>query len=142
MVSTDELSVEVSVIDPQVALVVVQGDLDAETGTMLHHQLANQLVHGRQHLVLDLRAVPFMDSSGLNVLIRACNDTKRVDGSLRLAAVSPVVLRLLDLTGLSVSMPVHASPEEALFALAAASLPRGAEGGSEAGPEAGPDPVG
>ncbi|MFE2225436.1 STAS domain-containing protein [Streptomyces kronopolitis] len=141
MVRTDELSVEVSVIDPQVAVVVVQGDLDAETGTMLHHQLANQLVHGRQHLVLDLRAVPFMDSSGLNVLIRACNDTKRVDGSLRLAAVSPVVLRLLDLTGLSVSMPVHASPEEALFALAAASLPQGSQPGTDTGTEPGPDAV-
>ncbi|WP_432004001.1 STAS domain-containing protein [Streptomyces sioyaensis] len=133
MVKTDELSVEVSVIDPQVAVVAVQGELDTETGTVLHHQLANQLVHGRQHLVVDLRAVPFMDSSGLSVLIRAGNDARRVEGSLRLAAVSPEVLRLLDLTGISVTMPVHASPEEALFALAAAALPDAAASGPEAG---------
>ncbi|TXC98482.1 STAS domain-containing protein [Streptomyces sp. ISID311] len=137
MVKTDELSVEVSVIDLQVAVVVVQGELDTQTGTLLHHQLANQLVHGRQHLVLDLRAVPFMDSSGLSVLIRAGNDTKRVEGSLRLAAASPEVRRLLDLTGISVSMPVHASPEEALFAIAAASLPEGAASGPEAGTNTG-----
>ncbi|WP_328390726.1 STAS domain-containing protein [Streptomyces sp. NBC_00400] len=114
-----ELSVEVKVTEPEVAVVTVSGDLDGETGTSLHHQLANQIVHGRRYLVLDLRAVPFMDSSGLNILIRASNEAKRLDGSLHLAAVSDVVLRLLDLTGISVTTPVHTSPEEALAVIAA-----------------------
>ncbi|MGW7579332.1 STAS domain-containing protein [Streptomyces sp. NPDC054765] len=107
-----------NVTEPDVAVVTVSGDLDGETGTSLHHQLANQIVHGRRYLVLDLRAVPFMDSSGLNIIIRASNETKRLDGSLHLAAVSDVVLRLLDLTGISVTTPVHASPEDALAVIA------------------------
>ncbi|MFJ9469325.1 STAS domain-containing protein [Streptomyces caniferus] len=114
-----ELSVEVNVTEPEVAVVTVSGDLDGGTGTSLHHQLANQIVHGRRYLVLDLRAVPFMDSSGLNIIIRASNEAKRLDGSLHLAAVSDVVLRLLDLTGISVTTPVHASPEDALAVIAA-----------------------
>ncbi|MCK7624953.1 STAS domain-containing protein [Streptomyces sp. RS10V-4] len=117
------LSVEVTVIDERTAVVAVCGELDAETATALHHHLANQLTHGRRHLVLDLRDVPFMDSSGLNIIIRAYNDTRRVGGSVQLAAASPVVRRLLDLTGISVTAPVRDTPEEALFALAAESLP-------------------
>ncbi|MEW1750887.1 STAS domain-containing protein [Streptomyces angustmyceticus] len=113
-----ELNVEVNVTEPEVAVVTVSGDLDGATGTSLHHQLANQIVHGRRFLVLDLRAVPFMDSSGLNIIIRASNEAKRLDGSLHLAAVSDVVLRLLDLTGISVTTPVHASPEDALAVIA------------------------
>ncbi|MFE1763983.1 STAS domain-containing protein [Streptomyces angustmyceticus] len=113
-----ELNVEVNVTEPEVAVVTVSGDLDGATGTSLHHQLANQIVHGRRFLVLDLRAVPFMDSSGLNIIIRASNEAKRLDGSLHLAAVSDVVLRLLDLTGISVTTPVHESPEDALAVIA------------------------
>lgn len=130
MSEPNELSVEVNVTEPEVAVVTVSGDLDGETGTSLHHQLANQIVHGRRYLVLDLRAVPFMDSSGLNIIIRASNETRRLDGSLHLAAVSDVVLRLLDLTGISVTTPVHASPEDALAEIASqrAAQPEPAEG--------------
>ncbi|WP_411122698.1 anti-sigma factor antagonist [Streptomyces sp. x-19] len=123
MSHADLLSVEVTVIDERTAVAAVCGELDTATGTALHHQLANQLAHGRRHLVLDLRDVPFMDSSGLGVIIRVHNDTKKVGGSVQLAAASPVVRRLLHLTGISVSMPVQDTPEEALFALATASLP-------------------
>ncbi|MFF8369640.1 STAS domain-containing protein [Streptomyces lydicus] len=130
--SAEALNVEVTVVDPEIAVVAVQGDLDADTGTYLHHQLANQLVHGRRHLVLDLRAVPFMDSSGLGIIIRAINDTKRVDGSVRLAALAPALRRLLDLTGISVTTPVHADPEEAL-----AAIPRTAPAHAAAEPEGG-----
>ncbi|MFF7408230.1 STAS domain-containing protein [Streptomyces lydicus] len=133
--SAQALNVEVTVVDPEVAVVAVQGDLDADTGTYLHHQLANQLVHGRRHLVLDLRAVPFMDSSGLGIIIRAINDTKRVDGSVRLAALSPALRRLLDLTGISVTTPVHADPDEALAAIPRTPAHAAAEpeGGASAG---------
>ncbi|KUL37316.1 anti-anti-sigma factor [Streptomyces sp. NRRL F-4489] len=123
MLNPELLTVEVTVIDERTAVVAVCGELDAETAIALHHQLANQLTHGRRHLVLDLRDVPFMDSSGLNIIIRAHNDTRKLGGSVRLAAVSPVVRRLLDLTGISVTAPLHDTPEEALFALAAATLP-------------------
>ncbi|MEU9497141.1 STAS domain-containing protein [Streptomyces sp. NPDC048196] len=123
MSDSDLLSVEVTVIDERTAMVAVRGELDTDTGIALHHQLANQLAHGRRYLVLDLREVPFMDSSGLNVIIRAHNDTRQVGGSVHLAAVSPTVRRLLDLTGISYTTPVRDTPEEALFELAAASLP-------------------
>ena len=97
------LSVEVSVISSDAAIITISGELDVDTGLVLQHQLAGQVVHGRRHLVLDLAEVPFMDSSGLGVIIRAANEVRNIDGSVSLAAPSQVVRRLLDLTGVGMS---------------------------------------
>ncbi|MCD0483851.1 STAS domain-containing protein [Streptacidiphilus sp. ASG 303] len=108
------MTVEVSVPDPDVAVVAITGELDVDTATELHFQLANQLHHGRRHLVLDLADVPFMDSSGLNIVIRAQQETRRAEGSLRLARPTPAVRRIIDLTGVSITTPVHDGLDEAL----------------------------
>lgn len=111
------LDVEVEIHDPGTALVTIRGELDVDTATLLHHHLANQALHGRRHLVLDLAAVDFMDSSGLNVLIRATRETRATGGDLHLAAPTPPVAKLFDLTGLSLTTAVHEDVEAALTAV-------------------------
>ncbi|MDI9884442.1 STAS domain-containing protein [Streptomyces sp. HNM0645] len=111
------LDVEVEIHDPGTALVTIRGELDVDTATLLHHHLANQALHGRRHLVLDLSAVDFMDSSGLNVLIRATRETRATGGDLHLAAPTPPVAKLFDLTGLSLTTAVHEDVEAALTAV-------------------------
>ncbi|MEV1052051.1 STAS domain-containing protein [Streptomyces sp. NPDC049887] len=111
------LDVEVEIHDPGTALVTIRGELDVDTATLLHHHLANQALHGRRHLVLDLSAVDFMDSSGLNVLIRATRETRATGGDLHLAAPTPPVAKLFDLTGLSLTTAVHEDVEAALAAV-------------------------
>ncbi|MCZ7457204.1 STAS domain-containing protein [Streptomyces sp. WMMC940] len=111
------LDVEVEIHDPGTALVTIRGELDVDTATLLHHHLANQALHGRRHLVLDLSAVGFMDSSGLNVLIRATRETRATGGDLHLAAPTPPVAKLFDLTGLSLTTAVHEDVEAALTAV-------------------------
>ncbi|MEU2111065.1 STAS domain-containing protein [Streptomyces sp. NPDC019507] len=114
------LDVEVEIHDPRTAVVTIRGELDVDTATLLHHHLANQALHGRRHLVLDLSAVGFMDSSGLNVLIRATRETRATGGDLHLAAPTPPVAKLFELTGLSLTTAVHADVESALTAAAGA----------------------
>ncbi|AXI81152.1 STAS domain-containing protein [Peterkaempfera bronchialis] len=108
------MTVEVHLPEPELAVVSVAGELDVDTATELHYQLANQLHHGRRHLVLDLTAVPFMDSSGLNIVIRTQQETRRVGGSLRLAGPTAAVRRIIDLTGVGITTPVHDTVDEAL----------------------------
>ncbi|WP_030213736.1 STAS domain-containing protein [Streptomyces bikiniensis] len=110
------LDVEVEIHDADTAVVSVGGELDIETATMLHHHLANQFLHGRRHLVLDLSALDFMDSSGLNVLIRAGRDARESGGDLHLAAPTPAVRRILEITGLTMTTPLHADVADALVA--------------------------
>ncbi|MGW1744329.1 STAS domain-containing protein [Streptomyces sp. NPDC002092] len=104
-------------ISSDAAIITVNGELDVDTGLVLQHQLAGQVVHGRRHLVLDLAEVPFMDSSGMSVIIRALNEVRNIDGSVTLAAPSELVRRLLDLTGVSMSCRIFDTADAACEAL-------------------------
>ena len=99
------------------AVVAVGGELDMDTATLLHHQLASQVTQGRTNLVLDLAGVPFMDSSGLNIVLRAMNETRQLDGRLLLAAPTESVRRLLDLTGISLTRKPFDTVAQALASL-------------------------
>ncbi|MEU2157614.1 STAS domain-containing protein [Streptomyces sp. NPDC019396] len=94
-----------------------RGELDLDTAMILHHHPANQALHGRCHLAPDLSAVDFTDSSGLNVLIRATRETRATGGDLHLAAPTPPVAKLFDLTALSLTTDVHKDVEAALTAV-------------------------
>ncbi|MFF7178331.1 anti-sigma factor antagonist [Streptomyces sp. NPDC008121] len=110
------LDVEVEILDDTTAVLSVGGELDIETATLLHHHLANQFLHGRRHLVMDLSRLAFMDSSGLNVLIRAARDAREAGGDLHLVAPTPAVRRILEITGLTMTTPLHTDVAEALTA--------------------------
>ncbi|MDI1454795.1 STAS domain-containing protein [Streptomyces sp. NPDC003388] len=111
------LGVEVDVISSDAAVITVSGELDTDTGLALQHQLAGQVVHGRRHLVLDLEGVPFMDSSGLRVIVQTVNEMRNIDGSVSLAAPSQVVRRVLDLTGVGMTCRIFDSADAACEAL-------------------------
>ncbi|PBC65731.1 anti-anti-sigma factor [Streptomyces sp. Tue6028] len=108
------LSIDVSVPRADAALLAVDGFLDIDTATELHHHLANQLHHGRRHFLLDLSGVPFMDSSGMNVILRGYQETREVAGSVHVIAPTPAVRRILDLTGVSLTVSLADSVDEAL----------------------------
>ncbi len=96
------------------AVVTVKGDVDLATA----EELASALDPERQDapaLVLDLRHVPFMDSSGLAVVMRTADRLTE-----RFAAVleegSPVE-RLFDLTGVLESLATFRDPGAAVAAV-------------------------
>ncbi|MFD3841987.1 STAS domain-containing protein [Streptomyces sp. NPDC058642] len=113
-VAQNPLSVEVGLLREDVALITVQGYLDVDTATEFQHHLANQLHHGRRHFLLDLSQVPFMDSSGMNIILRVYQEARELPGSVHIISPTPAVRRILDLTGVSITVPVSESVEEAL----------------------------
>ncbi|MEZ0156827.1 STAS domain-containing protein [Streptomyces griseorubens] len=113
-IAQDPLSVEVTLPREDVALVTVEGYLDVDTATEFQHHLANQLHHGRRHFLLDLSAVPFMDSSGMNIILRVYQEARELPGSVHIISPTPAVRRILDLTGVSITVPVSESVDEAL----------------------------
>ncbi|NJP53217.1 STAS domain-containing protein [Streptomyces sp. SBST2-5] len=113
-IAQNPLSVEVTLPRHDTALLTVQGYLDIDTATEFQHHLANQLHHGRRHFLLDLSAVPFMDSSGMNIILRVYQEARELPGSVHIISPAPAVRRILDLTGVSITVPVSESVEEAL----------------------------
>ncbi|MET9505076.1 STAS domain-containing protein [Streptomyces sp. NPDC006622] len=113
-IAQNPLSVEVTLPREDVALVTVEGHLDLDTATEFQAHLANQLHHGRRHFLLDLSAVPFMDSSGMNIILRVYQEARDLPGSVHVIDPTPAVRRVLDLTGVSITVPISDKVDDAL----------------------------
>lgn len=113
---TDAFALTVQRPGGPLALVAVAGEIDLETAPALRTRALEVIAQGHPRLVLDLAAVTFCDSSGLNALINVARCAKGAGGSLALAAVPDRLARMLDLTGVSTLMPSYPSTDEAVSA--------------------------
>jgi stage II sporulation protein AA (anti-sigma F factor antagonist) len=103
---------------PGVALVRMPTEVDMANAPALRDELLAALDHDGVHLVVDALDVTFMDSSGVNALVRARERAAALEGSLHVVAGSPGVRRLLEITGLDERLGLVGSLEVA-FACAA-----------------------
>ena len=95
------LAIQVEEIDLRHAVVVVTGVVDFESRAPLDAALSKLVAGGRSALVLDLTAVPRMDSSGLGLLVRFHHLSIASDGWLRLVGVNALIQRNLEITSLN-----------------------------------------
>ncbi len=86
--------------DGDLAVLAVQGELDAYTAPGLEEHVAALLADNVKQLVLDLSATAFLDSSGLRALLTVHRRVEAVGGTLTLRDSSEPVMRLLEITGL------------------------------------------
>ena len=104
-----------------VRTISVRGELDLSTAPDLDVPLENALETGEGSVLIDLCQCEFIDSTGIALIVRAW---QRLDGgdngrSLVLCSQNDQVRRVLEITGLELSIPVHRTRDEALSALAA-----------------------
>jgi len=71
---------------------------------------------GQKHVIIDLSGVAAIDSAGIRALVRGHITAQRRGGSLRLAAMRPVVSRVLETARLSSIFVVYESVEAARLA--------------------------
>ena len=100
--------------DEQSAVIAVSGELDLASGPELEAEL-DQLSGPRTRLVvIDLRQLDFMDSTGLSILVRAHQRLAGEGCEVGLVRGSQQVQRLLDLTGVAERLRLVDAPEELL----------------------------
>jgi anti-sigma B factor antagonist len=85
--------------DEDTAAVSPSGDLDVSTSPRLLACIDELLAEGRSRITLDMRAVTFIDSSGLGALVKAY---KRAGPSVTLTVVEPRphVHRAMEISGI------------------------------------------
>ncbi|GEO33158.1 anti-sigma-B factor antagonist [Cellulomonas aerilata] len=93
----------------------MRGDLDLDASARLRHALADAVGSGFVDLVVDLRAVTFIDSTGLGVLVGALRSTRRRQGHLEVVVCDSRVVRLLRISSLDRVLRVHDDVEAALL---------------------------
>src|SRR3954452_19868417 len=96
------------------AVVTARGEIDMSTSPLLRAALRSPEAQA-PIVVLDLRAVTFMDSSGLGVIVGQ-NKRAREQGFRFAVAVNGAheVERILQLSGLTASLDIQPSPDEIL----------------------------
>ena len=91
------------------------GDLDAHTAPMLQKAVDRTIASApASSIVIDLTDVPFIDSSGLSVIVAAHTRLTDAGAGVRLVATSPRVIKVLALTGLNAIIPTFPTVEDAL----------------------------
>jgi len=81
-------------------IVALSGELGTASVSALREQFLS-LLRTVSHLIIDLSAVERADASGLAVLVGSGRRARLLGGSLRLAAPSPEVARVLSAAGLN-----------------------------------------
>ena len=101
-----------------VVTVAVAGELDLATAPELLNRVNDLIEAGHHRVVLDLRELTFCDSAGLSVLARMRKKVAQFDGFLALAAPTPIVRSVLELTGMTEVIPTFLTVREASAAAA------------------------
>ncbi|HEX5982906.1 MAG TPA: STAS domain-containing protein [Solirubrobacterales bacterium] len=112
--------VKVGDLEQGVRTIYVQGELDLSTAPDLEGPLEEALDSGEGSVLIDLSQCEFIDSTGIALIVRAW---QRLDSSgnghtLALCSQNDQVRRVLEITGLELSIPVHLTRDEALTAIA------------------------
>ena len=95
-------------------VVAVRGEIDLSTSPQLRAALEHALDRGAQRILVDLRDVHFLDSSGLAVLLGGLERSRERGGELAIVCAEGAVLRVLAITGLDRVFPIHGSPGDVI----------------------------
>ena len=109
----DQLRVSVSGGDAY-TVVVLAGESDVYTYDQLRSALEAEATKGVPLLIVDLSALEFMDSTGVQVLLDIRVMMNDRGGKLALAGPQSTVARVLNLVGADQLIPVYPSVEEAV----------------------------
>ena len=108
-------AVEVGDLEQGVRTLAVRGELDLSTAPELEGPLDQALESGEGSVLIDLSRCEFIDSTGIALIVRAWQRLENGgDGrTLVICSQNEQVRRVLEITGLELSIPVHTTRDEA-----------------------------
>lgn len=86
--------------EPEHTTVVLQGDVDLHHSPALHAALVGVANDRPKRLVLDLREVPYMDSSGVGTFVEVFRRVSSYKGKMILCGMNPRVKGVFEITKL------------------------------------------
>jgi anti-sigma B factor antagonist len=99
------------------------GEVDMDTAGQIREQLENATASGAKHVVLDLRGVTFLDSTGLHLALEADAASRAQHWEFGLIGGPAHVQRVFDLTGARARLPFLTASELAVLLTAPDEAP-------------------
>lgn len=111
--------VKVGDLEQGVRTISVRGELDLSTAPGLESPLDEALDSGEGSVLIDLSQCEFIDSTGIALIVRAWQRIESGENgrALVICSQNDQVRRVLEITGLELSIPVHKTRDEALAAI-------------------------
>lgn len=94
-------------------IVTLHGRIDASAAPAVNKAVREAISEGAQHIIVELRDVTFLSSSGLRTLLLLARELRRDGGDLVLCALQPQVAEVFHLTGFDQIFQIHHTREEA-----------------------------
>ncbi len=108
------MNIELERPNSEQVIVRPQGRVDVESAPSLRENLKTIAETSPKLVVVDLKGVDFIDSSGLSALVSGLKALRQSGGSISLSRPHPQALTALRLTLLDRVFPIFPSVEEAL----------------------------
>ena len=97
-----------------VLLAVNEERLDAHNSGELKTEMLSLFDEGKNNIVIDLKEVRFVDSSGLGSLVSGFKNASARNGNLKLCGLQPQVKSMFELTRLHRVFEIFPNAEEAI----------------------------
>ena len=108
-----------------VTVLTLEGELDAHSGPALRESIIESFAEGTSRLIVDMSAVPFIDSVGVGILVGAMKRAREIEGNLSVVCDRSNILRIFVFSVTRQLLNVVPSLDEAQRMLA---IPSGCEG--------------
>lgn len=95
-----------------VTVIELSGILDGIRGNELRRQMSGIVANGSNIVLLDMKEVNFIDSSGLGALVSAAQILRNANGKLFVCSISDQVRMLFELTKMDRIFQTFADKEE------------------------------
>jgi len=103
-------------VSPQVEVLAVGGEVDIFTAPEIRRAAISAIDDGAIHIVLDLTATSFLDSTGLGMIIGLSKRVRPAGGDIVIVNVDEGIARTFEITGLDEIFRICATRAEALDA--------------------------
>lgn len=104
------------IIENNTAVLKVDGEVIFDNSNQLKEEAKKRLEKKKEveYLIIDLARVPYLDSSGVGVVLSLFKFMRNRNGSLSVAEPNEKIKRVFDVTKMTEIIPVYANVEEAL----------------------------
>ncbi|MFB3881034.1 MAG: STAS domain-containing protein [Armatimonadota bacterium] len=101
-------------VDDDTAVLSLAGEVDVANASQVRDAALKLIADGAKHLLVDLSAIEYMDSTGLGTLVGLHKRLRESGGEVTIAGAKQSVKRLFDITGLMQVFRMHEDVSAAL----------------------------
>ena len=96
------------------AIFRLNGRLDSNTSPEFEQKILEAIQNGAKNMIIDFKALDYISSAGLRVILKATKDLKRTEGKIILCCLKDYVREVFEIAGFDTFLPIVSSAEDAL----------------------------